>query len=332
MPIDFPNTPTDGQVYSAGGRTWTYNSSTSSWDGGVRTVYNNPTKTTLTGNGVLSSFPIMGADGLANPAAVSVDIDGISQEPIIDFNVASGVINFTSPLPNGSKAVVVAPTHSLSVGQAVLENGHITGTTTFGVGAAAAFLTAVGALPTSGGTATNLTIAGTTSFVVGAEAQFRTALGAGAAGGAIFVAAAYSGVGSVRALMGLDVDSSAAFGSLTVVNNISHSSSSDFIISNPNNKIIVSSYGVNCALFDASTFRSEGTADSSSATTGAIQTKGGIGVAKSVYVGGTIKAVGKISASVPSYADDAAADADATLLSGQLYRTTAGGRTIFQKP
>lgn len=28
----------------------------------------------------------------------------------------------------------------------------------------------------------------------------------------------------------------------------------------------------------------------------------------------------------------AAADADATLVSGSLYRTTAGGRTVFMKP
>lgn len=33
-----------------------------------------------------------------------------------------------------------------------------------------------------------------------------------------------------------------------------------------------------------------------------------------------------------TYADDAAADADADLLSGTLYRTVAGGRTAFIKP
>jgi hypothetical protein len=31
MPIDFPNTPTNGDSYSAGGKTWVYNGSASAW-------------------------------------------------------------------------------------------------------------------------------------------------------------------------------------------------------------------------------------------------------------------------------------------------------------
>lgn len=31
MPIDFPNTPSDGDSYSAGGKTWVYNGSASVW-------------------------------------------------------------------------------------------------------------------------------------------------------------------------------------------------------------------------------------------------------------------------------------------------------------
>jgi hypothetical protein len=44
-----------------------------------------------------------------------------------------------------------------------------------------------------------------------------------------------------------------------------------------------------------------------------------------------LMASGKISASIPNYANDAAADADVNLLSGQLYRT-GGGRAVYQKP
>jgi lysophospholipase L1-like esterase len=41
---------------------------------------------------------------------------------------------------------------------------------------------------------------------------------------------------------------------------------------------------------------------------------------------------GRAKIIIPTYADDAAADADSALLSGQLYRTTAGARSVFQKP
>jgi hypothetical protein len=47
----------------------------------------------------------------------------------------------------------------------------------------------------------------------------------------------------------------------------------------------------------------------------------------------TIKASGQLNATtaaIPNYANDAAADA--ALVSGDLYTTTAGGRTIFRKP
>lgn len=39
-----------------------------------------------------------------------------------------------------------------------------------------------------------------------------------------------------------------------------------------------------------------------------------------------------IPSNVPTYANDAAADADATLPSGAFYRTTAGARTVYRKP
>jgi len=31
MPIDFPNTPADGDSYSAGGKTWVYNGTSATW-------------------------------------------------------------------------------------------------------------------------------------------------------------------------------------------------------------------------------------------------------------------------------------------------------------
>jgi hypothetical protein len=49
------------------------------------------------------------------------------------------------------------------------------------------------------------------------------------------------------------------------------------------------------------------------------------------FLGGAAAFAGKMSALIPVYATDMAADADATLLSGELYKIT-GLRTVYQKP
>jgi len=66
-------------------------------------------------------------------------------------------------------------------------------------------------------------------------------------------------------------------------------------------------------------------------------TSGGLRTSGNAIIGGTLTVTGastldRVKATIPNYADDAAADADAGLLPGQLYRTTAGGRTVYQKP
>jgi len=100
-----------GDIYSNGNR--------------VATVVN-PTRTTLTGNGTLSSFTLSGADNLTNPSALIVAIDGALQEPSVDYTVNNGIITFTDPLANGAKAVVIAPTNTLQVGQLIPSDGSVT--------------------------------------------------------------------------------------------------------------------------------------------------------------------------------------------------------------
>lgn len=100
-----------GEIYSNGNR--------------VATVVD-PVRTTVTGNGTLSTFPISGASGLVNPSALIVAIDGVLQEPSVDYTVAGGNITFTSPLPSGSKAVVISPTNSLQVSQNIPADGSVT--------------------------------------------------------------------------------------------------------------------------------------------------------------------------------------------------------------
>jgi hypothetical protein len=85
-----------------------------------------PVRTTLTGNGVLSTFAISGAGGLVNPSALIVAIDGALQEPGADYGVSGGNITFTSPLANGSKAVVISPVNTVQVGQVVPSDGSVT--------------------------------------------------------------------------------------------------------------------------------------------------------------------------------------------------------------
>ena len=85
-----------------------------------------PVRTTLTGNGIVSGYAISGANNLINPSALIVAIDGALQEPSVDYTVNSGQITFTSPLPSGSKAVVISPSNSLIAGQVVPSDGSVT--------------------------------------------------------------------------------------------------------------------------------------------------------------------------------------------------------------
>ena len=84
-----------------------------------------PVRTTLFGNGTTTVFPISGADGLVNPSALIVAIDGALQEPVVDYTVTSGNITFTSPLADGSKAVVISPSHTLQVSQMIPADGSV---------------------------------------------------------------------------------------------------------------------------------------------------------------------------------------------------------------
>jgi hypothetical protein len=85
-----------------------------------------PVRTTVTGNGATSVYAISGASGLVNPSALIVAIDGVLQEPSVDYTVATGTVTFTSPLPSGSKAVIVSPTNTLQVSNMIPADGSVT--------------------------------------------------------------------------------------------------------------------------------------------------------------------------------------------------------------
>lgn len=66
-------------------------------------------KTRLTGDGVTKTFAISGLKS-SDPNHVLVAINGVLQEPTIDYTVnqGAGTITFATAIPNGAKIVVVA--------------------------------------------------------------------------------------------------------------------------------------------------------------------------------------------------------------------------------
>lgn len=66
-------------------------------------------KTTLTGNGATTTFPVTGLKS-SDPNHVIVAINGVVQEPTTDYLVSqgAGTITFSTAIPNGQKIVVVA--------------------------------------------------------------------------------------------------------------------------------------------------------------------------------------------------------------------------------
>lgn len=104
----------NGTPLSATGQIPVWNATLSAFDfnyniNDITPVTNNPVRTTVVGDGLLSTFPINGADFLLNASALIVAIDGALQEPDIDYTVSYGEIYFTAPLLSGAKAVIVAP-------------------------------------------------------------------------------------------------------------------------------------------------------------------------------------------------------------------------------
>ena len=66
-------------------------------------------KTRLTGNGASTVFSVSGLKS-SDPNHVLVAINGVMQEPTIDYTVnqGAGTITFSTPIPNNAKIVVVA--------------------------------------------------------------------------------------------------------------------------------------------------------------------------------------------------------------------------------
>lgn len=82
-------------------------------------------KTTLTGDGFTRIFSVNGGFS-TNPNTYRVDIDGVLQEPGVNYNIDSSKrLEFVTAPPNGSKIVVLATTF-LSINEYVPDNSSVT--------------------------------------------------------------------------------------------------------------------------------------------------------------------------------------------------------------
>lgn len=67
----------------------------------------NPVKTSITGNGITTTFAVNGANSI-NANNYRVDIDGVLQEPLNDYTIVGSNIVFNPAPPAGSKVTVVS--------------------------------------------------------------------------------------------------------------------------------------------------------------------------------------------------------------------------------
>jgi len=84
----------------------------------------NPTKTSIIGNGTTQTFAINGSVSV-NPNNYRVDIDGVLQEPGTDYTIIQTNIRFTTPPPTGSKITVIA-NNLISINESIPSDNSVT--------------------------------------------------------------------------------------------------------------------------------------------------------------------------------------------------------------
>jgi len=72
-------------------------------------ITSSPQKTVITGNGSTDTFAVDGIGINDSPTSLTVYLDGVMQEPQIDYTISGGNITFTTPPSNGARVIVIAP-------------------------------------------------------------------------------------------------------------------------------------------------------------------------------------------------------------------------------
>ena len=101
MAIDFPNTPANGETYTVNNRSWVYNSSLSSWEGGLSTVIGNlvsqnANAVNITG-GTISNLTSLSVTGNLTVDTNTLFVDSVNNR------VGVGTVSPTSTLTIKSK-------------------------------------------------------------------------------------------------------------------------------------------------------------------------------------------------------------------------------------
>lgn len=84
-----------------------------------------PIKTSITGNGIRTSWPLTPPVPI-NPNNHRVDIDGVLQEPAANYSIAGSNIIFATPPPNGSKVTVISDNYFFSQVDVIPSDGSVT--------------------------------------------------------------------------------------------------------------------------------------------------------------------------------------------------------------
>ena len=94
-----------------------------------------PVKFSYTGNDLLSSFALTGTNLSVSPISYRVTVNGVVQDPSVDFNISGSDLVFTSVPPSGVKIVVVTAENyantTVSGNYLPLAGGTVTGQTQF---------------------------------------------------------------------------------------------------------------------------------------------------------------------------------------------------------
>ena len=131
MALDFPNTPTNGQIYTSGNTSWSYNSARGVWKILSSTSPTAIISQSFTGNGSNTQYTIAGGYTIGT---LAVYINGVKAVDGTDVTQTNGsTINFTTAPLNSSIIEVYgyAPAPDIVVNSLPLAGGTLTGPVTF---------------------------------------------------------------------------------------------------------------------------------------------------------------------------------------------------------